>query len=215
MANFFLPVKKLNNTDIVITWYYKVINIPPYLCSVKFFTEKYVSLKYSLLLSTCRYLFNLLGRYINYIIIHGYEFNLFIKPWHLSQILSFLVNHISFRFRVLVDILVVDYGRIGPRFDLTYMLLSLNNNIRCRVTITCQEITDYLVSVESLFPAANWIEREIWDMFGIIFQNSSDSRRILNDYGFVGHPLRKDFPLEGHFIVYYSEHENRMKKVYV
>jgi NADH-quinone oxidoreductase subunit C len=112
-------------------------------------------------------------------------------------------------FKVLTDLTAVDYPDQEKRFEIIYNLLSLKNNCRLIVKTYISE-SDNLDSISSVYNAAVWYEREVWDMFGVIFNNLHDHRRILTDYGFEGHPLRKDFPVTGFVEVGYDE---RSKKV--
>ena len=107
-------------------------------------------------------------------------------------------------FKQLSDITAIDYPERKKRFQLVYQLLSIKNNQRARILLSIDE-DHHVPSISSVFHAANWAEREVWDMFGISFSNHPDLRRILTDYGFDGHPLRKDFPLTGHVQVRYSD----------
>ena len=111
----------------------------------------------------------------------------------------------------LIDITALDSPAESPRFTLVYHLLGMHHNIRLRVKCTLEE-NQTAPSVTRVFPCANWYEREVWDMFGIAFSEHPDLRRILTDYGFEGHPLRKDFPLTGHLEVRYDE--SRKEVVY-
>ena len=115
----------------------------------------------------------------------------------LIDVLLFLKNDPSTKFKQLIDITAVDYPQESKRFKLVYMLLSheFNNRIILNYLINEHEV---IPSITELFPSANWMEREVFDMYGIKFKDHPDLRRILTDYGFEGHPLRKDFPLTGH-----------------
>ncbi len=113
------------------------------------------------------------------------------------------------RFSQLIDICGVDYPDRPQRFDVVYHLLSPALNQRVRVKVGTDEATP-VPSVVSLFPAAGWFERETWDMYGVFFTDHPDLRRILTDYGFEGHPLRKDFPLTGYVEVRYDDEQNRV-----
>jgi NADH dehydrogenase (ubiquinone) Fe-S protein 3 len=124
-------------------------------------------------------------------------------------LLWFLKHHSNTRFRVLIDVCGVDYPSRQKRFSVVYNLLSVQYNSRIRVETSVDEITP-LNSVVSIFPSAGWWEREVWDMFGVYFVNHPDLRRILTDYGFEGHPLRKDFPLSGYSEVRYDDSEKRV-----
>ena len=110
-------------------------------------------------------------------------------------------------FKQLIDITATDYPSKKFRFQITYFLLSIKNNKRIRINLNIRD-SDIVPSVTQLFSSANWAEREIWDMFGIFFSSHPDLRRLLTDYGFEGHPLRKDFPLTGYTEVRYS-HEKK------
>ena len=107
------------------------------------------------------------------------------------------------KFAQLTDLTAVDYPERVQRFDVVYHLLSLSRNARMRVRVMVEE-DDTVPSAIPAYPAANWFEREIFDMFGIMFEDHPDLRRILTDYGFQGHPLRKDFPMSGHVEVRYD-----------
>ena len=131
------------------------------------------------------------------------------KPKYLLDTLFFLKNHVLFQFSILTSISGVDYISNKNRFEVVYELLSLRFNRRIRVKVLTNEL-GYLNSCEKIYPAANWYECEVWDMFGIFFKNHSNLRRILTDYGFEGHPLRKDFPLNGYVEVRYSINQKRV-----
>ena len=124
-------------------------------------------------------------------------------------IFFFLKNHTNTQFKVLSDICVVDYINKKKRFEIIYNLLSIRFNTRLKVKILINELQP-VDSIISIYRTANWCEREAWDMFGIFFINHPDLRRILTDYGFEGHPLRKDFPLSGFLEVYYNELKKRV-----
>ena len=124
-------------------------------------------------------------------------------------ILFFLKNHTNSQFKMLSDICAVDYINKKQRFEIIYNLLSIRFNNRLKIKISINELQP-VDSVVSVFECANWSEREVWDMFGIFFFNHPDLRRILTDYGFEGHPLRKDFPLSGFLEVYYNELKKRV-----
>ncbi len=111
--------------------------------------------------------------------------------------------------KTLVDISGVDYPERPERFDVVYHLLSYKHNLRLRVRVSTDEDTP-VPSVVSVFPSADWYEREIWDLYGVAFEGHPDLRRILTDYGFSGHPLRKDFPLTGYVELRYSEEHKRV-----
>ena len=122
----------------------------------------------------------------------------------LIDVISFLKTNNQTKFRQLIEITAVDYPEKENRFKMVYLLLSHEHNKRIIIDYTIKE-TDIIHSLTSIFPSANWMEREVFDMYGLNFKNHPDLRRILTDYGFEGHPLRKDFPLTGHNEVRYSE----------
>ena len=130
-------------------------------------------------------------------------------PQNLIYVLKSLRDDAFLQFRQLTDLTAVDYPERTERFELVYLLLSIAENCRVRV---CGPIDEDAVapSATELFAAANWAEREVWDMFGIYFSGHPDLRRLLTDYGFEGHPLRKDFPLTGYVEVRYSETQRRV-----
>jgi len=139
---------------------------------------------------------------------HG-ELNVDVTPSNIEDFVEFLRTDVSCRFSTLVDITAVDYPERAKRFDLVYHFLSMyrNHRIRLRVAVREEEMVASLVDVH---PSANWFEREIFDMFGILFTGHPDLRRILTDYGFRGHPLRKDFPTTGYVEVRYDEAQKRV-----
>jgi len=124
-------------------------------------------------------------------------------------ILTFLRDEGNFKFAQLSDICGVDYPGRTKRFDVVYHLLSLKYNIRIRIKVQTDDELP-VPSVVGVYPCANWYEREVWDMYGVMFDGHPDLRRLLTDYGFQGHPLRKDFPLSGYVEVRYSEEERRV-----
>lgn len=127
----------------------------------------------------------------------------------LVPILFFLKNHTNCQYKILSDLCAVDYINKKERFNIIYNLLSIRFNTRIRVKISINELQP-INSIISVYKAASWWERETWDMFGIFFSHHPDLRRILTDYGFEGHPLRKDFPLSGFLEVYYNELKKRV-----
>jgi len=125
-----------------------------------------------------------------------------------STILYLKTNN-KCRFKQLIDITAVDYPEKAKRFKLVYLLLSHENNLRILININIDEKL-HVPSITKIFPSANWMEREVFDMYGISFKDHPDLRRILTDYGFKGYPLRKDFPLTGHTEVRYSEEKKKV-----
>jgi NADH dehydrogenase (ubiquinone) Fe-S protein 3 len=132
-----------------------------------------------------------------------------IAPEYVLPFFQFLRDHTQTQFKLLADITAVDYPSRSARFEVVYNLLSIQYNARIRVKTCVDEITP-LNSLVEIYPSANWFERETWDMFGIFFTEHPDLRRILTDYGFQGHPLRKDFPLSGYVEVRYDDSEKRV-----
>ena len=137
--------------------------------------------------------------------------NIYITIDHdeLIYVISFLKTNKETKFRQLIEITAVDYPENENRFKMVYLLLSHEYNQRIIIDYSIKE-NDVISSLTSIFPAANWMEREVFDMYGLNFKNHPDLRRILTDYGFEGHPLRKDFPLTGHNEVRYSEEQKKV-----
>ena len=127
----------------------------------------------------------------------------------LSSTILYLKTNNKCKFRQLIDITAVDYPKKEKRFKIVYLLLSHEYNLRLIINVHIDE-NKVIPSITKIFPSANWMEREIFDMYGILFQDHPDLRRILTDYGFKGYPLRKDFPLTGHSQVRYSEDKKKV-----
>jgi len=121
----------------------------------------------------------------------------------------FLKTNEKCKFKQLIDITAVDYPQREKRFKIVYLLLSHENNLRIIININIEE-KNIVPSITKIFPSANWMEREVFDMYGISFKDHPDLRRILTDYGFTGYSLRKDFPLTGHTEVRYSEEKKKV-----
>ena len=128
---------------------------------------------------------------------------------YLVDVILFLKTNTDTKFKQLIEITAVDYPENENRFTLVYFLLSHENNNRIIINLSIKE-NEMVSSLTSIFPSSNWMEREVFDMYGIEFKDHPDLRRILTDYGFQGHPLRKDFPLTGHNEVRYSENEKKV-----
>ena len=124
-------------------------------------------------------------------------------------VITFLKSNNRLKFKQLIDIAAIDYPNEDKRFELVYLLLSIENNLRIKISVKF-ESDEKIPSITKIFPSANWMEREVFDMYGIKFINHPDLRRILTDYNFKGFPLRKDFPLTGHNEVRYSEEEKKV-----
>ena len=132
-----------------------------------------------------------------------------IENENLLEVVLFLKNNNETKFKQLIDITAVDYPESERRFKLVYLFLSHEFNSRILIDFFINE-NEMATSLTSVFPSANWMEREVFDMYGIKFKDHPDLRRILTDYGFIGHPLRKDFPLTGHNEVRYSEDDKKV-----
>ncbi len=145
------------------------------------------------------------------------ELTVQIKADSLAQAMQTLRDHSDLRFSQLTDLCGMDYsnykegGWEGPRFAVVYHLLSIAHNVRLRVRVFCTDDELPMVgSVTGIWPSANWFEREAFDLYGIVFEGHPDLRRILTDYGFVGHPFRKDFPLSGNVEMRYDPVQQRV-----
>ena len=132
-----------------------------------------------------------------------------IEDNYLIEVILFLKTNSITKFRQLIDITTVDYPERDRRFKMIYLLLSHETNSRIIIDYNIKE-GEVIPSLTSIYPSANWMEREVFDMYGIEFKDHPDLRRILTDYGFKGYPLRKDFPLTGHNEVRYSEEEKKV-----
>ena len=137
------------------------------------------------------------------------ELNVTITPSSIVGFIEFLKTDSNCRFSTLVDITGVDYPDRDPRFDVVYHFLSMYQNHRIRVKLAARD-GEMVSSIVSVHPSANWFEREVFDMFGILFSGHPDLRRILTDYGFRGYPLRKDFPTTGYTEVRYDDEQKRV-----
>jgi len=131
-------------------------------------------------------------------------------PNNLRALLYILRNHTLCQYKQLIDLACCDVPGKKNRFSISYILYSLRYNARIIIVVKTNEVLA-LPSVTSLFNSANWLEREVWDLYGIFFDWHPDLRRILTDYGFSGHPLRKDFPLTGFIEVYYNDSKKRLR----
>jgi len=158
-----------------------------------------------------------LGEYISNTIIKDVDEFVFAKDEltltvplaSLIKVLSFLRDDANCQFKQLMDVCGIDYPAQEKRYGVVYNLLSLTLNLRVRVKVFTDEETPIPTST-GLFSSANWFEREVWDMFGVFFAEHPDLCRILTDYGFEGHPLRKDFPLTGYIELRYDEEQKRV-----
>ena len=137
------------------------------------------------------------------------EVTLHVARNSIVDVLTIIRDDPDLRYQQLMEMVGVDYPENPERFEVDYCLLSLSNNRRIRVKLTTDEATP-VPSVTGIWPVAGWLEREIWDLYGVLFDGNPDLRRILTDYGFQGHPFRKDFPLSGYVELRYSEEHKRV-----
>ena len=151
---------------------------------------------------------NSAGAIASYTVAFG-ELNLLGSASRVVELLTYLRDHPDYRFHQLVDLTAVDYPERAARFDVVYHLLSMVKNVRVRVKVQTDEDTP-VPSATPAFPVADWFEREVFDMYGVFFEGHPDLRRILTDYGFHGHPLRKDFPMTGYVEVRYDDELKRV-----
>ena len=150
-----------------------------------------------------------LGTKINTSEIKHNQIYLEIDSEDLIDVVLFVKTNKDTKFRQLIDITVVDYPERSKRFKIVYLFLSHEFNQRMILSYDISE-NEVIASLTPIFPSANWMEREVFDMYGVSFKDHPDLRRILTDYGFEGHPLRKDFPLTGHTEVRYSEDQKKV-----
>jgi NADH-quinone oxidoreductase subunit C len=148
------------------------------------------------------------GRLDKAVVAYG-ELTLSVEAANIVDVLSFLKNDVQCQFVSFIDICGADYPSRAKRFDVVYHLLSPRQNIRIRVKLQADEDT-MVPSATGVYPGADWFEREAYDLYGILFSDHPDLRRILTDYGFEGHPLRKDFPLTGFVEVRYDDEAKRV-----
>jgi len=137
------------------------------------------------------------------------ELMLTVGPTGIEKMLKFLRDDSQCRFEIMVDLCGVDYPARDPRFEVVYNLLSITNNQRIRVKVPVAD-GEAVPSIVGIHNSAGWFEREAWDLYGIFFDGNPDLRRILTDYGFDGHPLRKDFPLSGFVELRYDDEQKRV-----
>jgi len=155
------------------------------------------------------YLVQALPKFIQQFSVLRDELTLYIAPSAVVPVLTFLRDHSQCQFSSVMDISGADYPTRSQRFEVVYHLLSVRFASRIRVKTHADEVTA-VPSATGLFRGADWYEREVWDLFGVFFKDHPDLRRILTDYGFEGHPLRKDFPLTGYTEVRYDEEKKRV-----
>ena len=161
---------------------------------------------------------NVLGNALEQAFVRLGELTLVIKPQHYESAMRTLRDHPDCRFEQLIDLCGMDYSDYGggnawggARFAVVAHLLSVSNNQRVRVRVFCSDDDlPAVASVVDIWPSANWFEREAFDLYGIVFEGHPDLRRILTDYGFIGHPFRKDFPLSGNVEMRYDPTQQRV-----
>ena len=154
-------------------------------------------------------LIKIVPKWVQYLQSSQNEAVLFVYPQYLVSFLLFLRDYTNTQCKQLIDITAIDNPSRSSRFQVVYQMLSIQYNARIRVKSCIDEVTP-ISSATGVFSCAAWWEREVWDMFGIFFYDHPDLRRILTDYGFHGHPLRKDFPLTGYVEVRYDDSEKRV-----
>ncbi len=155
------------------------------------------------------YLLDTLGDAVLATQIANGELKVQVEADSIVKILTFLRDDVNCQYKQLMDVCGVDFPEREKRFDVVYHLLSMTQNTRTRIAIQTDETTP-VPSVCSVFNSASWFEREAWDLYGIFFSGHPDLRRILTDYGFEGHPLRKDFPLTGYVELRYDDEQKRV-----
>ena len=156
-----------------------------------------------------QYLLSCLPKFIQQFSVWKDELTIYIPPAGVLPVISFLKYHTAAEYTMVADITAVDYPTRSHRFEIVYNLLSVRHNSRIRVKTYADETTP-VPSITSLYDGANWYEREVYDLFGVFFVGHPDLRRIMTDYGFDGHPLRKDFPLTGYTEIRYDEEKKRI-----
>lgn len=156
-----------------------------------------------------QYLLSCLPKYIQQFSVWKDELTIYVPPSGIVPVMSFLKYHTAAEYTMVADITAVDYPTKDQRFEVVYNLLSVRHNSRIRVKTYADEATP-VPSITGLYDGANWYEREVYDLFGVFFIGHPDLRRIMTDYGFDGHPLRKDFPLTGYTEIRYDEEKKRI-----
>ena len=154
-------------------------------------------------------LFITIPAFINGATLKRDSFNISLNLEKVKPFFNFMSGHASNRYSICTDITAVDLIGKEPRYKVVYVLMSLKYNSRFSSSVRLSEL-DNIESITNIFEGANWLEREVWDMFGIFFLNHPDLRRILTDYGFSGYPLRKDFPLSGYTELRYDDTQKRV-----
>jgi len=171
--------------------------------------QKILIVKFRLFLFYIKYLYTMYPNYIIHSVIDYLELEIRVYSWAVSHFILNLFYTTWGLFNNFSDLVCIDYLGRYKRFELIYLLLSIKYNSRIRIKIFVNELLP-LQSLVFFLPAIGWFEREVWDLFGIFFKGNLDLRRLLNDYGFLGHPLRKDFPLSGFFELFYDDSIKRI-----
>ncbi|KAK3631533.1 putative NADH-ubiquinone oxidoreductase 30.4 kDa subunit, mitochondrial [Elasticomyces elasticus] len=156
-----------------------------------------------------QYLLSCLPKYVQQFSVWKDELTIYISPSGVIPVFSFLKYHTAAEYTAVMDITAVDYPTRDQRFEVVYNLLSVRHNSRIRVKTYADEASP-VPSITPLYDGANWYEREVYDLFGVFFTGHPDLRRIMTDYGFDGHPLRKDFPMTGYTEIRYDEEKKRI-----
>ena len=171
---------------------------------------KYYVQQYLVLFKYVDYLINVIPKYIVAIRINKLDLEIVTTPKHLISLMLFLKNNSNSQYKVLTDIMGYDVPRRHGRFCVVYSLLSVHYNTRLAILVQADAVSTMIPSVNFIHSGSAWLEREVFDLFGIFFYGHKDLRRILTDYGFEGHPLRKDFPLTGFVEIFYDDIKKRI-----
>jgi len=150
-----------------------------------------------------------LNNFFNFFIFKNGILNILTNFYYYWNIIFFLNKSTFFQFKNLIDIVVIDFPGNYYRFSIQYLMLSVNLNLRLNLSFCFKELFS-LISVKKIFYSSNWLEREIWDFYGIFFIFNNDLRRIMLDYGFEGYPFRKDFPLYGYLELFFNQSSNSL-----
>ena len=176
---------------------------------VEKFASGVVRSKYRVFFNFFNLILSIAPKCVKDIIIEKNEIEIHIDKKYINEFMKVVKDHSWIQLKVVSDIIALDYPGRESRFDVIYQLLSIRYNSRVNVLVSTNELSP-INSITSVFSGASWYEREVWDLYGIYFENHPDLRRILTDYSFDGHPLRKDFPLSGYFEVFYDDTKKRI-----
>jgi len=186
----------------------KAYSKPPSL-TINTFYKKEIQMNSSMHKNFAQSIILTLPKWIEKVIFSKNEIIFEISAENILPVFLFLRDHTQGQYKILIDITAVDFPSRSQRFEIVYNLLSIQHNSRLRIKTFIDELTP-IDSLITIYSSSNWFERETWDMFGVFFTQHPDLRRILTDYGFEGHPLRKDFPLTGFVEVRYDDTEKRV-----